>query len=169
MRFGATCSRNLMCNKVRVKLALVSFYFGHSRNPPLQDIMKIKAYEFIPAGVHASFDPETGGFNPETKKMVPMSISDGELNTYEIFDNITLAAEAGLLDTDKWVKQLFADTEDFEYFLNELAHYNEEFTIYDRWWEALSKLAFNRDMPGFSTSEEIAAVLFQKAKETEQI
>ena len=27
--------------------------------------MKIKAYEFIPAGVHASFDPETGGFNPE--------------------------------------------------------------------------------------------------------
>lgn len=87
--------------------------------------MKIKAYEFTPAGVHASFDPETGGFNPETKKIVPMSISDGELSGAEIFDNITLAAEAGLLDTDKWVKQLFADLEDFEYFLNELAQYND--------------------------------------------
>ena len=169
MRFGATCSRNLMCNKVRVKLALVSFYFGHSRNPPLQDIMKIKAYEFIPAGVHASFDPETGGFNPETKKMVPMSINDGELSGAEIFDNITLAAEAGLLDTDKWVKQLFADLEDFEYFLNELSQYNDSYTIFDRWWHAFSQLACGKDTPGFSTSKEIADGLYKHASETGQI
>lgn len=49
------------------------------------------------------------GFNPKTKKMAPMSINDGELSGAEIFDNITLAAEAGSPDTDKWVKQLFAD------------------------------------------------------------
>lgn len=58
--------------------------------------MKIKAYEFIPAGVHASFDPETGGFNPETKKMVPMSINDGELSGAEIFDNIKIAKPQAL-------------------------------------------------------------------------
>lgn len=131
--------------------------------------MKIKAYEFVPTPVHASFDPETGGFNPETKKMTPMSISDGELNTYEIFDNIALAAEAGLLDTDKWVSQLFADLGDFEYFLNELAQYNDSYTILDRWWHAFSQLAHGRDTPGFSTSKEIAAVLYKKACDTGQI
>ena len=131
--------------------------------------MKIKAYEFIPAGVHASFDPETGGFNPETKKIVPMSISDGELSGAEIFDNITLAAEAGLLDTDKWVKQLFADLEDFEYFLNELSQYNDSYTIFDRWWHAFSQLACGKDTPGFSTSKEIAAGLYKHASETGQI
>lgn len=131
--------------------------------------MKIKAYEFVPTPVHASFDPETGGFNPETKKMTPMSISDGELNTSEIFDNIALAAEAGVLDTEKWVSQLFADLEDFEYFLNELAQYNDSYTILDRWWHAFSQLACGKDTPGFSTSKEIAAVLYKYAGDTGQI
>jgi len=131
--------------------------------------MKIKAYEFIPAGVHASFDPETGGFNPETKKMVPMSISDGELGGAEIFDNITLAAEAGLLDTDKWVKQLFADRDEFLCFLDELAQYNESYTIFDRWWHAFSQLANGKDAAGFSTSKEIAAGLYKHASETGQL
>ena len=131
--------------------------------------MKIPPYTFTPRSFQPAYSKETGGFNAKTQKMVPMSLMDEELAGYEIFDNITLAAEAGLLDTDKWVKQLFADIEDFEYFLNVLAHYNEEFTIYDRWWEAFSKLAFGRDTPGFSTSEEIAAILFQKAQETGQI
>ena len=131
--------------------------------------MQIKPYEFTPRPVHPTYSKETGGFNPKTQKMKPMSLTDEELSGYEIFDNITLAAEAGLLDTDKWVMQLFADIEDFEYFLNELAQYNEEFVIYDRWWEAFSKLAGNRDTPGFSTSKEIAAVLFEKAKVTGQI
>ena len=131
--------------------------------------MKIKAYEFTPASVHASYDSETGGFNPKTKKMAPMSINDGELSGAEIFDNITLAAEAGLLDTDKWVKQLFADLEDFEYFLNELAQYNDSYTIVDRWWHAFSQLAGGQDPPGFSTSKEIAAGLYKHASETGQI
>jgi len=101
--------------------------------------------------------------------MVPMSLTDEELVGYEIFDNITPAAEAGLLDTEKWVKQLFAGIEDFEFFLNELAHYNEVLVIYDRWWEAFSKLAYSRDTPGFSTSEEIAAGLLEHAQKTGQV
>lgn len=131
--------------------------------------MKIKPYEFTPRSVNPTFSEETGGFNDETKKMVPMSLTDEDLFGSDIFDNITLAAEAGLLDTEKWVKQLFAGIEDFEYFLNVLAQYNEEFTIYDRWWEAFSKLAYSRDTPGFSTSEEIAAGLLEHARKTGQV
>lgn len=81
----------------------------------------------------------------------------------------TLAAEAGLLDTDKWVKQLFADLEDFEYFLNELSQYNDSYTIFDRWWHAFSQLAYGKDSAGFSTSKEIAAGLYKHASETGQI
>jgi len=68
-----------------------------------------QSIRILPARPQAYFEEETGGFNPETNTMVPMTISGGELGGAEIFDNITLAAEAGLLDTDKWVKQLFAD------------------------------------------------------------
>jgi len=131
--------------------------------------MKIKAYEFIPARPQAYFEEETGGFNPETKKMVPMTISDGEMSGAEIFDNITLAAEAGLLDTNKWVKQLFADRDEFMYFLDELAQYNESYTIVDRWWHAFSQLACGKDSAGFSTSKEIAAGLYKHASETGQL
>lgn len=131
--------------------------------------MQIKPYQFTPRPVHPTYSKETGGFKPETNKMVPMSLTDEELLGCDIFDNITLAAEAGLLDTEKWVKQLFAGLEDFEYFLDVLTGYNEEFTVYDRWWEAFSKLAYNRDTPGFSTSEEIAAGLLEHAQKTGQV
>jgi hypothetical protein len=131
--------------------------------------MKIKAYEFVPARPQAYFEEETGGFNPETNTMVPMTISGGELGGAEIFDNITLAAEAGLLDTNKWVKQLFADRDEFMYFLDELAQYNESYTIFDRWWHAFSQLACGKDSAGFSTSKEIAAGLYKHASETGQL
>jgi hypothetical protein len=131
--------------------------------------MQIKPYEFTPRPVQPTYSKETGGFNAKTQKMVPMSLTDEELAGCDIFDNITLAAEAGLLDTEKWVKQLFAGLEDFEYFLDVLTAYNEEFTVYDRWWEAFSKLAHSRDTPGFSTSEEIAAVLLEQAQKTGQV
>jgi len=50
---------------------LYHFNFSLSCNLPLQVIMKIKAYEFTPASVHASYDSETGGLTQDQGRWLP--------------------------------------------------------------------------------------------------
>lgn len=110
---------------------------------------------------------EVGGFNKRTKKFSPF-VSMPML--YEALDAITAAIEAGVIDTEKWVSQVFATTEVFEQFLEELAFYDNCYRIMDRWYAALARLAQTEHVQeGFIRSDEIADALREAAEETNQI
>ena len=99
---------------------------------------KIKAYDFerLPKPTVEAQLAEHGGFDPRTRKLVPMSAR--QLPMYQMLDNITAAIEAGMLDGEKWPIQLFKSDEDLKEFLDELADYDSSYRIADRWWHALA-------------------------------
>jgi hypothetical protein len=131
----------------------------------------IEAYTFTPQSVVAT-KTKNGGFDSSTNTLTPMAGVEvnEEWEMHVIMDNITLAAEAGLLDTQKFVSQIFASKLDFEFFLSQLSDYNESLTIYDRWWQALAYVASHgSDMEGCVTSDEIADCLHEAAATTGQV
>lgn len=138
--------------------------------------MKIKAYSYHHREVVAYLN-ENGGFNAEAVTLTPMRVTTngeggyhGYWGMHEVLDNITLAAEAGLLDTEKFVSQLFADLDSFKVFIEELAGYDSENRITDRWWHSLASLAEHAEEESECIStEDIARQLLNYAVETEQI
>ena len=62
-----------------------------------------------------------GGYYPETKELKPITDFDFEV---EVLDAGPAAAEASMLRSDIWVKQLFADDEVFGRFMEGLAQYD---------------------------------------------
>lgn len=109
------------------------------------------------------YNAKTGTF--EKFKLTPQDVPSLD----QILDGITLAAEAGQLDDETWVKQVFHDKRHFDWFLGELSGYNVCFRINDRWYHALERLVGGpSDEEGFVTSEEIADALLQHARETKQ-
>lgn len=125
--------------------------------------MKIEAYEyqhFILKG-----KGETGGFDPATKELRPFTEFEEVEKT---LDALTLACEAGLLDTETWVSQLFATTDVFNEFLEELESFDYGH-INSQWYWALQRITGHYDQEGFITCNEIAGVLGEKAANTGQI
>jgi len=113
---------------------------------------QIKGYTFTPRAIEA-YD----GWNSETKTLTPMTFEDGDGRwLHEALDNITLAAEAGVLDNFLWPQQLFADKGSYEWFIAELQNYDESYRITDQWWTALSSLVDNVDEEEFVSASEIA-------------
>ena len=113
---------------------------------------------------HGGFDAATGTFTP-FKKMEGVSVC-------QILDVITAAAEAGAIDNEKWVSQIFASIEIFEAFLREYSDYDECFRTYDRWYWALFRLSGHDDGDdelAFVTSPEIAEKLREVAQDSGQI
>lgn len=132
----------------------------------------IPAYKFRPAAVIAKYSKSTGGFKAKTKELVPMSGPGGEFfgdwMMHNILDNLTLACEAGVLDSKKWVSQLFRTVEDFENFLEQLEDYDDMYAIYDRWHRALMEIG-ETEMESFTRTADIAAGLRQQAIDTGQL
>jgi hypothetical protein len=112
----------------------------------------ISAYKFRPAPVRAKYSKSHGGFKAKTKELIPMAGPGeflGDWMLSDILDNLTLACEAGKLDSEKWVSQLFQTTEDFDSFLEHLEAYDDMYAIYDRWHRALMEIG-NSEMEGFT-------------------
>ena len=81
----------------------------------------------------------------------------------EILDSITLAVEAGVIDSYLWPQQLFANRQAFEGFIEELSYYDECYRITDRWWTSLAQLVGVVDEEAFVSSQEIAKTLLEEA------
>jgi hypothetical protein len=133
---------------------------------------RIEAYKFEPNPVVASYSKERGGFNVKTQKLAPMDgPSDeflGNWSLHHILDNLTLACEAGKLDSEKWVLQIFKTKAEFERFLDHLEEYDDMYAIYDRWHRALMEIG-NSEMESFTRTADIAAGLRYQAVETGQL
>lgn len=123
------------------------------------------SYKFVPNGINST-SYEAGGFNKRTKKIKPFAEFTA---VYEILDVMTAAAEAGVLDNETWVSQLFVDEEVFLHFLSELEVADDYMRIYDRWYQALLNISGSMNEEGFVTSAEIADELRQAAARTYQI
>lgn len=124
----------------------------------------IRKYEFRIIGISPNFD--SMGYFPETGELKPIT----EFNfPHEVLDVMTAAAEAGVLRSDSWVRQLFADDEIFFEFMEELSGYNECYRINDRWYRALFDITDAVNEEGFVTSEEIVERMLEQAEKTGQI
>lgn len=109
-----------------------------------------------------------GGFDVKTGTFTKFSTWD-RVEIHEVLDVIAAAAEAGALDSEKWVSQVFATTDIFDLFLEEYSEYDGCFRTYDRWYWALFRLAGLYDEEGFVSSSEIADKLREIAEETGQL
>lgn len=126
----------------------------------------IPAYKYELQTVN-NYSCDAGGFNKRTKKFKPF---ESMPEMYEALDAITAAVEAGVIDTDKWVSQLFASLEVFNEFMEELAFYDTCFRLMERWYAALARLAQHENVEeGFTHTDEIADALREAAEETNQI
>lgn len=108
----------------------------------------------------------TGGFDPASKTFTPFK---GYTDVHKVLDAMAAAVEAGTIDTDKWVSQIFASTADFEEFLDGYSAYDECYRTYDRWYLALFRIANRGDEEQFVTSQEIADKLREVAYESGQL
>ncbi|MBD8722150.1 hypothetical protein IFT43_02080 [Oxalobacteraceae sp. CFBP 13708] len=124
----------------------------------------IAKYTFANNNITPNFDGV--GYFPKTGELKPIS----EFNfPHEVLDVMTAAAEAGVLRSDSWVCQLFADDEVFFEFMEELSGYNECYRINDRWYRALFDITDAVNEEGFVTSEEIVERMLEQAEKTGQI
>jgi hypothetical protein len=111
---------------------------------------------------------KSGGFNPVTQALTPFK-KTSKFELHVMLDSITAAAEAGIIDDEKWVSQIFSSNQDFQDFLSDMTEYDSCYRIHDRWYVALRALAQVHDEEGFVTSAEIAEYLATNAAETGQI
>lgn len=124
----------------------------------------IPAHQF--KGQHVDPNCADGGYDPETNTFKPFA-TYGWL--HEVLDAISAGVEAGVIDRNKWVSQIFADESVFRDCMTELAEYEQCFRMRDRWYEALFRIADKTDEEGFVTCEEIVDGLYAAAEETGQI
>ena len=86
-----------------------------------------------------------GGFDPQTKKLQPMSISGQGSpfwgNPAAVLENIAGALEAGVLTDDGWVAELFVSPKCFEAFSSQLVMAGDAALEVERFSQALHKLA----------------------------
>ncbi|MDC8771780.1 hypothetical protein [Roseateles albus] len=123
-------------------------------------------YEFNRRDRVGYFHAEHGGYNDAKKKFQPFKCADDQLLVHEILDAITAAVEAGIVKEYEWPKQLFASKSDLVSFLDNLAEYDNEFRIHDRWWRALAHLGDTVDCEeSFSRCDDIAQSLAKRASE----
>jgi hypothetical protein len=131
-----------------------------------QHVALIPAYEAKLQQIQSTC--KHGGFDLATGTFTPFKTWD-DVYVHEVLDVITAAAEAGALDSEKWVSQIFATIEVFESFLDEYSEYDDCYRTYDRWYWAMFRLAGHDDEEGFVTSSEIAGKLREIAEETGQV
>jgi hypothetical protein len=110
-----------------------------------------------------------GGYNPSTKTFTPFDFPDGLDSGADVFDALTAACEAGVLDVETWATTCFANKQSLGAFLETLASYNEEFRVMDRWALAFMRLGDSEYYEGsYTTSEQMAESLHKHLVETGQ-
>lgn len=124
----------------------------------------IKKYKVKINGIDSNFDGY--GYFPETKELKP--IDDYNL-VHEVLDVMTAAAEAGVLNRQTWVSQIFADDEVFLRFMEELADYDECYRLHDRWYRALFEITDAVNEEGFVLCQEIVERMLEQAEKSGQI
>lgn len=99
-----------------------------------------------------------GGYDAASNTFKPLSAE--QVTTMHLtLDSITVAVEKGLLDSDSWTQQLFADEEAFETFLRELSSIEDCYRINDRNWYALFSISGAVDEEGVVRGDELADAL----------
>lgn len=94
----------------------------------------------------------------------------GSLYLHQMLDTLAFGVMHGRLNSRTWVRTVFKDEEAFDWFLEELSTYEEQFRIRDPWWWALANLAEHEtEESGFSTAEEMAQRVSDFARETSQV
>ncbi len=111
--------------------------------------------------------PRTPTADPSLQLPVNFDECDG---TYAVLDLITLAAEAGQLSAENWVRECFGTIESFEAFLENFGSYDDCYRVSDRWWDALANLAGSQySEEGFIRTDDMASCLRDAADETGQL
>jgi hypothetical protein len=108
-------------------------------------------------------------FDDKTKLPKPAKEVDGmNVSLYEVLDTMSLALQAGTVNTHGWPQQFFANRKAFDSFLEHLECYDECFRITDEWWDALAMLAYGSrvgDEEGFITTADMAQAIANKVSE----
>ena len=118
-----------------------------------------------------------GGYNPATNAFTPLKLDDKDINfggeerplvdACDLFETIAAAMEAGIVDSDMWPTQLFANAESFGCFLEALEDYEQYFKLRDPWWSGLRALAGGQGVEeGFCNASDLAARLLEAFNET---
>lgn len=124
-------------------------------------IEKYKVPQFVPSDA----DPALY----DAKKNVWHSHEEGELAMHQILDTLAYATTRGKLNSRTWVHTVFHNEAAWDWFIEELAAYEQYFRIRDPWWLALAHLAeHEQEESGFSTAEEMADAIANHAAETGQ-
>ncbi|MBA5640258.1 hypothetical protein H3H37_24640 [Duganella sp. LX20W] len=112
-----------------------------------------------------------GGYDASNKTFTPFAEISDELSAVEeILDAIAAAAEAGFLDSEKWVTQVFTTTDVLQKFLADYAQsYTDIYRTHDRWWQALGKMIEWPDEDSFVEARDIADKLWEQAQDTGQV
>lgn len=109
-----------------------------------------------------------GGFDPDTSRFTPLKLDDkaisfpdgkgsAEVHGWAIFETLAAAMEAGIVDSEMWPTQLFADVESYRAFVDALRDYEESYKLIDPWWSALRSLAGGEyEEEGFCTAADLA-------------
>lgn len=113
-------------------------------------------------------------FSVAAKTFVPLSEAKptsgyDAIPMEEVLDSITLAAEAGVVPRDNWVKYIFGTKERCEAFFDELHAYGESHRVTDRWWSALEHIADVGEEYEFITFEQISDRMREVAEESGQL
>jgi hypothetical protein len=104
-------------------------------------------------------------YNPATKKITEYKSAENA-DLYEILDDMTLAMDAGVVDTWRWPQQFFADRGSFDDFIDLLESYDECYRITDQWWNTLAMLADTVDCEEqFTHTDDMARAIVIKCEE----
>lgn len=116
---------------------------------------------------HYDKHQEFGGFNPQSRTFTPLKLEGvaigragfgkPEIPGYGLYETVSAAVEAGVLDDEMWPSQLFADRASFDVFVESLTHYEECYKLLDPWWNAFCALLGRPDGDeGYNTSADLA-------------
>jgi hypothetical protein len=103
-------------------------------------------------------------WNSKEKRFIAVTSMD-KIHVHMVLDGISLAIEAGVIDSHGWPQQLFSSRAAFDEFIEQLSGYDDCYRITDQWWQALATIADFVDEEGFISSSDIAEELYSAASE----
>lgn len=111
---------------------------------------------------------EFGGWDPAKKALTPIRVGalvakPGAPTITWVFDSLAAAAEAGVLDSEDWMNQVFASGDDLQVFIELLQESGDIWWVNDRHFWALECLGF--DESDTVTYARVADALAQLAED----
>jgi hypothetical protein len=104
-----------------------------------------------------------GGYDPYSRTVTPMEF-DRDVDCHFYLDSMTGAVEAGLVDDEMWVNQLWRSPDDLDAFLAAFSDFDRRFRTVDRWWQMFSLLSGKVGEKGMATSLGIAVQMVLAAE-----